>query len=265
MDYFGIKILCDHVKHLQGYGGKRLASPPFPGDGFRAGFIEYLAIIDSIEDAESFYQFAEIGASYGPFTALAGVLSTRKNLVPILRAVEASQINAGSVLENLQLNGISDNIDFRLFNAAVIGYYKKCYFPRVDCTADNGAAPQDAISERDVRGAILPMDEIDGIPLSYVINSFSSERPIDLLHIDIQGSEKIAIPMDIMVLKRRVKRIFLATHSREIEGKMFEILSANGFILLAESPCEFSWRNDVSAPEGMTTNDGSQYWINRFL
>lgn len=139
------------------------------------------------------------------------------------------------------------------------------FFPEVDCTKDNGAAPQDEWSNRDIRGAILPMAKVRGIPLSFVISNFPTTEPIDLLHIDIQGSEKSALPNAMNLLNERVKRVMLATHSRAIEGQMIELFHEAGWILVAEEPCDFRYRKDTSVLEGMTIKDGSQYWVNGLM
>lgn len=267
IDYFGARIPLRFAQYLSQKNGTKITTAPFPDDGIRASFIEYLAVVESVQDCSDIYQMAEIGASYAPFSVVCAKLALRKGLKKIvLRPVEASLRGHESIRENFMENDlITDAVDFQILHAAVIGHYKEVYFPDVDCTIDNGGAPQNEHSETDIRGVRLPLVKVPGVPLSFVVEKFSSNQPIDLLHIDIQGSEYYAIPMDIQLLTSSVKRVLLATHSRPIEGKMMEIFHAAGWRLIAEEPCGFTYREDLDSIEGMTTKDGSQYWVNARL
>ena len=267
VDYFGIYVPICYAKYLETRAGTKVKEPPFPGDSIRAGFIEYLALVESIRDCEDVYQMAEVGASYAPFSVIGAKLALRKNVrIVVLRPVEASRQGVDSIQGNFSENNLlNENVDLQVIQAAVVGEYRDVYFPDVDCTVDNGAAPQDQVTKHDLRGAELPMVKVKGIPLSFVIESFPYNQSIDLLHIDIQGSEYLSLPLDIKILSSRVKRVMLATHSRQIEGRMMEIFHQNGWELIAEEPCIFIYRRDLNSMEGMTIKDGSQYWINKAL
>jgi hypothetical protein len=54
----------------------------------------------------------------------------------------------------------------------------------------------------------------------------------------------------------------LGTHSRLIEGEMIKTFHRNGWILIAEEPCGFNYNQSLGDIVGMTTKDGSQYWVN---
>ncbi len=263
-DYFGVKIPVRFVKYLAGREGERIEVSPFPGGSIRAGFMEYLAVVDSIRDLDSFYQMAEVGASYAPFSAIAGVLALRKGANKVvLRPVEASVSGTQAIKENLFVNNIfGPAVDVHIIQAAVSKHYQPLFFPDNDCTIDNGGKAQECWSRIDYRGADVPMMKINGIPLSFVIDIFPYGTPIDLLHIDIQGSESTSIPPAMKKITSRVKRVLLATHSRLIEGKMLELFSKMGWELIAEHACEFVFNTKLDSFEGMTTNDGTQYWQN---
>ena len=267
VDFFGMRISIRYAKYLAQRAGTNIERPPFPDDSIRASFIEYLAVVESIRDCGSIYQMAEIGASYAPFSALCAKLALRKGVSKaILRPVEAAFRGVESIQGNFSDNNLlNEQVDLRVIQAAVVGSYKDVYFPDVECTVDNGAAAQDQSTDLDIRGATLPMIKIKGIPLSFVIDSFPYNTPIDLLHIDIQGSELYAVPIDITYLNDMVKRVMLATHSRPIDGIMMETFHRAGWKLIAEEPCEFTYRRDLNEIEGMTIKDGAQYWVNESI
>jgi hypothetical protein len=88
---------------------------------------------------------------------------------------------------------------------------------------------------------------------------------IDFLHVDIQGGEADLVESCMTVLQRKVAYMFVGTHSRQIEGRLFETLLRAGWRLEIERPGMLKldgevphmwidgvqgWRNMVLLPEG---------------
>ena len=88
---------------------------------------------------------------------------------------------------------------------------------------------------------------------------------IDLVHCDIQGSEDEVLTFGAALLTQRVKRMFIGTHSRSIEGKLIECFHRHGWSLVRERPTHFEHRLDTLSTTGMTLRDGGQYWVNTKL
>ncbi len=88
------------------------------------------------------------------------------------------------------------------------------------------------------------------------------DRPMDLLHIDIQGLEHDVLAGSIELLNQRVRAIFVGTHSRKIEGLLIDLFHANGWRLERERPAKFVYEPTRPDVVGWTTRDGGQYWIN---
>ncbi len=267
VDYFGVRVPISCFPHIRHLDGQCTDQPPYPDDRMRAGFIEYLALVDSIDAAEESYAMAEVGASYAPFTAIAGRLVLRKGLGPVVPCpAEAAANGRQSIQTHLAANALDDpRVTVHILEAAVVDAAKTVYFPDVDCTQDNGAAAQYDRSEKDIRGAVIPMRAVRGIPLMEVLAKFPAGKPIDLMHIDIQGAEKTAFSTAMHALNARVKRLFVATHSREIEGIVMNLFHSHGWVLVAEEPCDFKYCRELELLEGMTFKDGCQYWVNPTL
>jgi hypothetical protein len=83
---------------------------------------------------------------------------------------------------------------------------------------------------------------------------------IDLLHIDIQGGELDFIQSCLDLLYEKVAYILIGTHSREIEGRLFELLLKPGWLLEIERPAILSLN-----PMPCVTVDGVQGWRNLAL
>jgi len=250
--------------------GTVLKDPPYPGDTFRASYIEYLALIESIDKAEGpCYQMAEIGASYAPFAALSGKLALRSGKFKKIKliAVEVASNGAEKITQNFNVNELSNapEVELQIIKAAVSSKREKLYFPDIDCTVDNGAMASNKNDNIDYRGQNHSFVEVDAIPLDEIIQQFDKSQKIDFLHIDIQGSEYAVVQNSIGLLNTCVKRMMIATHSRLIEGELLSLLHSNGWSLLAEEPTQFRYNINLENIIGMTTHDGSMYWINRNL
>lgn len=268
VDWFGMRIPIHLVPYMQARVGTRIDHPPYPTDGFRASYIEYLAVLESIDQSGDTFAMAEVGASYAPFAALCGCLAVRRGARQVyLRAVEAGK-NAHEVIRaNYARNGLlhRDDVDVFTLNAAVDSSFKTVFFPDIDCVEHNGCATQESASAPDLYGAHRTLIPVQAVPLDCVLALFPKHVVIDLLHIDIQGTERTALPAAITSMTERVKRVMVGTHSRQIEGELIELFSRAGWELVAEEPCEFVPRPEAPRVEGWICKDGSQYWINRSL
>jgi hypothetical protein len=60
---------------------------------------------------------------------------------------------------------------------------------------------------------------------------------IDLLDLDIQGMEAEVASSSIELIARRVKRILIGTHSREIEDTLRQLMTAVGWRPHFDYPC----------------------------
>jgi len=92
------------------------------------------------------------------------------------------------------------------------------------------------------------------IPLSKVIDNYPK---IDLLHIDIQGGEADLISACLSLLSEKVAYIVIGTHSRQIEGRLFDLLLQAGWWLEIERPAILSLTGHP-----VVTVDGVQGWRN---
>jgi hypothetical protein len=96
------------------------------------------------------------------------------------------------------------------------------------------------------------------IPIAKVVEQHPR---IDLLHVDIQGSEADLIAGCIPILSDRIAYIVIGTHSRQIEGRLFDSLLQAEWRLEMERPAIFSLANGVPT----ITVDGVQGWRNMKL
>lgn len=264
IDGFGQTTLFRCVPFVSEFDVERL-SLPIPDDGYHAEASEYVAVADSVKRAGSRYAIAELGAGWGPWIGLGGVMARSKGIREIeLIGVEALPARFELLEAHLASNHLRpeagetttlDGVTCRLVNGAVTPTRSEVWFPDVPIT-DMGSAVSESESNRDYRGKRVKNLRVQGHPLAEILG----DSQLDLLHIDVQGAELALIEANLALLAERVQGIMIGTHSRVIEGALIDVLYANGWRLELEKPCRVEWRANPPSMEAMTMVDGCQYW-----
>ena len=263
-DYFGVRTRTDNVPWAAALDGQLLTEPPIPDDGVRAEAIEYYALLDSLDHttAET-YAMVELGASYAPWSALAGALAARLGKQVKIRAVEASAYFHARIADNFADNGLSGNgnnrdIDLTAIHGAVGIRRGAISFPVITSAFQNGgqatANPESDFASRGIAYEQVPVCTLDEI--------FQGLDTIDFLHSDIQGSEGEVLLHGASQVSQKVRRMFIGTHSRKIEGDLLECYHKHGWQLIRDRPVTFTHQTSLASLVGMTTRDGGQYWVN---
>jgi len=248
---------------------------PVPGDGYHAETIEYVALVDSIDRADPRrYSAIEIGAAWGPWVSLGGVLARRTGRDDItLVAVEADPDRFQLVAKQLIANELRPDdpipgeaesgpwtqngpVRCRLIQGAAGATEGTLYFPKLNL-ADLGASASEDPIEYDYRGADCDSFEVKAYTLAQILEGVDE---VDLLHIDIQGSEFDLLAGSLEALNSKVRAMLVGTHSRVIEGQIIDLLIDKGWELYREKPCRVDWHKVTPTLTGRTTDDGCQYW-----
>jgi len=268
-DYFGIRT------RLSLFGFERTewfeqnsGMLPFPDDSMHAETIEYLTCVRAVEMAGKRFCAVEFGAGWGPWITLCAVLAIRKGVRDVsLLAIEADRKKLDMMREHLTANGLpydatarhpsGATVSTKVVHAGVAAKTGTISFAVAD-GVDWGGAVTEKAGREDYRG--MRLDAVT-VPALSVADALASYDRVDILHVDIQGAERAAIPAGIDVLDRKVRTLAIGTHSRLIEGELMEALSAHGWTLEYEKPCKLQHRKGVRL-EGMTIVDGTQFWLN---
>lgn len=271
-DYFGFKTPVNFIPWASHLGGITINEPPIPDDGVRAEAIEYIAVLTSLERAsKESYTIVELGASYAPWAAFASTLAKRSGRVVINAvAVEAGSFFLREIPSIFKLNNLSCgetggnevNINLKVLHGAVSKSPGTFYFPKVTGFDQNGGQAVNTQISVDYVGREIIHESSPCVTLEMI---FSELPVVDLVHCDIQGAELEVLTSSINLIKRKVRSIFIGTHSRYIEGCLLDEFHKNGFELSRERPCLFQYNKNLFKLEGMTTRDGGQFWINSNL
>tara|TARA_B100001093_G_scaffold482423_1_gene514058 strand:- start:8616 stop:9566 length:951 start_codon:yes stop_codon:yes gene_type:complete len=272
-DGFGVRTLlqCIPFAKTKDFNLERLKLP-VPDDGFHAETIEYLSLIEAISWADPKKPFCtvELGAGWGPWITLAGVLTRKKNFGSIkLVGVEADQSRFDLLKKHLASNALRpfesdcedtqhEEVHTRLFNGAAWVSDGNAFFPETAIT-DMGTAVTSDPQELDYRGMEVKYGSTECRSLKTLLSDLV---PINYLHVDLQGGEHTLIENEIDWISENVMHIFVATHSRLLEGKIIDLFHSEKWNLLREKPCRFQLNKQTNNTVGCTTVDGGQFWSN---
>jgi FkbM family methyltransferase len=270
-DFLGRITNCRFLPSIAHLENQASTDIPVPGDGFYADTIEYIGLLMAYKTLESnHFVMAEFGAGWGPWVAAAGVIGRRRGIANMdLVAVEASTGKIELVKQHLLDNRLRpdgpdfdtrlDGVHCRCIRGAVWSSDGKVDFPSVVAEQEYGGAVMQNDGNVDYRGFRF---EYEPVP-AYTVESILGDcGVVDFIHIDIQGAELEVLRQSLEFLRGRSRYIFVGTHSRTIEGELVTLLCTNGFELLREKPCRFSFGAWPGALEGLTTADGGQLWRN---
>jgi FkbM family methyltransferase len=260
-DVFGIKISPRYCPSIAGNVGAVQTNKPFPDDGFLSDGIEFASLALALQAASPpTFTAVELGAGWGPWTALAGRCAERAGFSKTnLIAFEADPKRYTFLQEHLRLNGITADTHC----AAAWWRDQNLYWPVAEDGMDAGMAATSGWRPKiDYRGRPSAFRKIRALSIAKALSAFPV---IDFLHIDIQGSEWDVIWRSIGFLNKHVRCMFVGTHSRKIEGDLIDGCNKQRWTLLREMPCMFY--SALKPPEltGATYKDGGQFWRNERL
>ncbi|MBK1661781.1 class I SAM-dependent methyltransferase [Paracraurococcus ruber] len=271
LDFFGMRVDPDYEPAQAHRRGTVIDRPPFPGDTLLSGGIEYAALALALQSAGEGFAVVEVGAGWGPWVTLATLCARRLGKRRIaITAAEADPLRFQALRRHLDLNGLvplgapdagaAGDLAWRLHQAVVWPHAKGALWPGA-ALGDAGrraveAAPSDGA---DYRGHALPLSRQASIPLPTLLEAHAA---VDLLHMDVQGTEAALLAGALPVLNDRVRLLCVATHSRRIEGALLDLLFGAGWRLEREEPCFFPVAQPVVSLDALTQADGCQVWRN---
>lgn len=228
---------------------------PAPGN-WHADIAEWAAALYSVEQARDRYRIVELGCGWGCWIVNMGVAARSLGLEVDLAGVEGDRNHLQNARDTLALNGFGAG-DYRLWHGIAGPRPGKALFPDPAAgTAHWGAEPvfhpDAATLARAARDSNVQI--LDCVTLE----ELGGGRPIDLLHIDIQGGEADYVAGNAAAMARLVKRVLIGTHSRAIEGRLMEHFLDLGWRLEMERPA----LTELVDGRPQIRIDGVQMWAN---
>ncbi|KQX22741.1 MULTISPECIES: FkbM family methyltransferase [unclassified Sphingomonas] len=227
------------------------------------GTSEWIGTLRSVLEAGKSFTAIELGAGWGPWliasrqAALArGIKDRNIDLI----GVEGSADHHAFMLDNFRTNGL-DPAKYRLHHAVAGAQDGIASFPKLNAAEeDYGAFASFGEDKMGVdRMTAAQHGELEEIPCISLATLMADKKRVDLLHIDIQGHEEEVLRAGIEVLNAKARRVVVGTHSRAIEGHLFDLFHANGWVCESEVVCELKPLMDGTRALWV---DGEQVWRN---
>lgn len=253
MDFLGTRTRVGFVHGLDAKSGV-VEGVPIPGN-FHASVTEWAGTLRSVAEAKDEFVAVELGAGWGPWLTASAAGCRQRGIDRVkLVGVEAAASHVEFLRDHFADNGLDPDAHTLLHGAAAAtdGFVE---FPELDDPAcDYGATlhVQDPLLHRVLgHGATR-------VPAYSIPTLLDEYRRVDLIHIDIQGSEGEVVAAARSVLKAKVRRLVIGTHGRAVEQRLLEDLSADGWTCETDHPCRYS---PYQGGLGLAV-DGCQVWRN---
>ncbi len=255
VNFLGVAVPVRTMAHLRGRSGE-LDPVPIPAN-YHADMSEWAAALRPVGLAEGTFTMVELGCGWGCWMNNTGVAAKARGLAVHLVGVEGDEKHLDLARETLAVNGIGPG-EYELMRGVAAASAGEALFPKQAEGSDAwGLEPVFNASAADIAaaGESGQFELLRMIPLA---ETLVSHARVDLLHMDIQGGEADLVANTIALLTGRVAYLVVGTHSRAIEGRLFETLLAAGWLLEIERPAIFA----VVDGKPHTTVDGVQGWRN---
>ena len=270
-DWSGVRTRLSYFGLPSGALDSSVGSIPFPDDGVHAEAIEYLAAIKAVKAAKDTFTAVELGAGYGPWLTFSAKSAQKRGIKNIrLVAVEADLDRHALLRTHLADNALPEplegghdsreSVSTTVYHGAISDSNGTLSFGSNNIH-DWGAAPITDGGTIDYRGCKVNAQAVNAYTIDLVIRNLDV---VDFMHIDIQGFEYKSVKASLDTIRKKVRFLLIATHSRKIEGDLFDLLYDHGWNVLYEKPCKFHMASGGSL-EAHTYVDGTQVWVNTDL
>jgi len=243
---------------LAGHAGQ-IEPVPIPAN-WHADIAEWAGALRAVELAPGDFTMIELGCGWGCWMNNTGVAARRMGRAVQLIGIEGDLGHIGFSREACAANGFQQ-FEVALHHGIAAAKPGTALFPRQGSAgASWGLEPiLDATDAQ--RKEAARSERFDALPMVPLADVSAPHARIDLLHIDIQGGEADLVAACLPLLSRKVAYLVIGTHSRAIEGKLFEVLLEAGWRLEIERACQL----DLMQGTPSTRVDGVQGWRNSAL
>jgi len=267
IDFLGIKTRWE----FEGATSSGLPGAPDPPN---EEYFEWICLFESIMAAENQYTMMELGAGYGRWSLrAAAAMRQLRNLPFHLIAVEGEPSHYRWLRQNMADNHIPPEACTLIHG--VVGEDRGDVLFYVGNSSEVKPAAwygQSIIQEYEALDESQPgrYEGHDVFRLksgstavkarSYLLAEILPETDrIDLIDLDIQGEELKVISAAIDALDRNVARLFIATHSDDVEVGLRRLLAEHGWHCSADYPCKRTSQTPFGPIYFM---HGVQSWVN---
>jgi FkbM family methyltransferase len=258
-DFLGTRTRCAYLP--EAYAGLAGTVEGYPGTERAAlhDVAEWIGLLSAVLDAGESFVGVELGAGWGPWVVAGAAAARIRGIRDIkLAAVEGAASHVAFLRQHFADNDLLPD-DHIIMHAAVGTYDGVARFPRLHDPVLEWSAEALYEGAAHTAGRIEQTSlNYDEIPCVSVPTLLSRMPPVDVIHMDIQGSERDVVRESIGALSAGVRRLVIGTHGRDIEADLLGILATAGWVLEVETRCMLVQRGQRFD----LFRDGVQVWRN---
>lgn len=234
VNYFGVAI----PDVVLPQGARDIVPPvevdPLPAN-WHADTAEFAAALRAVDLAKDTFTMIELGCGWGCWMNITGLCAKRKGLRVKLIGVEGDRHHLNFAETTLAANGLAPG-EYSLVHGIAHAESGTAAFPQQNPGDDHWGLEPVFSSEAKKYRAALETGKYVELPMIGFRDLTADVARVDLLHVDIQGGERPLVESCINMFSEKVAYIVIGSHSREIEGALFETFLKAGWLLEIERP-----------------------------
>lgn len=257
VNYFGVAIDPRFFPSILGERVGEVEQETIPAN-WHADIAEFGAALRAVELAETTFTMIELGCGWGCWMNITGAAARRRGLGVSLIGVEGDKDHVSFAVQSLTENGFAPD-EFKIHRGIASAEPGEALFPSQE-GGHWGLSPVFNVTaaQRDEALATGQYQALAMVPLRDLAEQHDR---IDLLHMDMQGGEYELVAESLDFLREKVAYMVIGTHSRAIEGRLWQALEEAGWLLEMERPGIF-----MNHGNKLTISvDGVQGWRNLAL
>jgi FkbM family methyltransferase len=228
-------------------------------------YFEWVDLLESVDGARGLFTMVELGAGWGRWLAIAAAAARQRALPFVLVGVEAEPTHFRWMVEHFAANDIGPDA-LRLHEAAVAKADGTVLFRVGDAAASYGQAiveppprPRSLVAHAKARIWPLDLPPVRSVPALSLGTILGDLERVDLVDLDVQGSEADVLEAGAVELETKVQRVHIGTHSEDNERRCRVLFEKLGWVAVNDYPSG----ERVATPYGeISFQDGVQTWTN---
>jgi FkbM family methyltransferase len=255
-NFLGVKIRPEFLPAILADRAGTIEARPVPAN-WHADIAEWASCLRSVDLSGDKFIMVELGCGWGCWMVNLGVAAKAAGKKVMLYGVEADQHHLQFARSALGDNSLLAK-EFVLMQGIAGKSNSVALFPAIESGINWGGTAVFNPDRKQLKDAVASGKYVQ-MPVVDIEALVKEEVKLDFMHVDIQGAELQLLTELLDMLCRKVRYVFIGTHSKQIEAGLFDLfLGTGGWKLEMERPAIFG----LIDGKPVVTCDEVQAWRN---